>query len=312
MRKLCGVHWLRSQASKNNMFEGSSGLISRTVCTSAHTPLTNQSPHQYLSRRPISERELIGRTPISTPVSTQSITSTIDGTMTCPRCGTFRKSGRVSCCAPGGAWFKNCGGLGSKNVDHRWSEGVKACKPTTTTTIRPECRKCGTISKSGKSSCCGRGGSWFRNCGSAGNAKLSHTWYEGIQVCKTRSQSKRARDRQSNAAQRLNSSNGIDKGNSKTVMATAKSFAFTPANTSTPIPFRPSSITPANAFMNKATAMPDEDTSTQYGTGKANFKTITITSTSMTSTTTSMTAAAHNSTLTTTTTNTITDNIETK
>ena len=40
----------------------------------------------------------------------------------------YRKSGRVSCCAPGGAWFKNCGGLGSKNVDHRWSEGVKACK----------------------------------------------------------------------------------------------------------------------------------------------------------------------------------------
>ena len=40
----------------------------------------------------------------------------------------YRKSGRVSCCAPGGAWFKNCGGLGSKFLNHRWSEGVKACK----------------------------------------------------------------------------------------------------------------------------------------------------------------------------------------
>merc|ERR1712232_299810 len=30
------------------------------------------------------------------------------------------------------------------------------------------------------------GGSWFRNCGSAGNANLDHTWYEGIQVCQSR------------------------------------------------------------------------------------------------------------------------------
>merc|ERR1719174_1643012 len=116
--------------------------------------------------------------------------------VSCPRCGTFRKSGRVSCCAPGGAWFKNCGGLGSKFLNHRWSEGVKSCKPaSTTTTVRPVCRKCGTIAKSRKSSCCGRGGSWFRNCGSAGNAKLLHTWYEGILICKTRAPSKRASGR---------------------------------------------------------------------------------------------------------------------
>ena len=128
-QELCGAAWVNSKASKNDMFEGSSGSISRTECTSAPTPVTNQAPSptvtndQYLSRRPILERELIARKTISTPF----VTSKIDGTITCPRCGTFRKSGRVSCCAPGGAWFKNCGGLGSKNTDHRWSDGLAAC-----------------------------------------------------------------------------------------------------------------------------------------------------------------------------------------
>ena len=55
-----------------------------------------------------------------------SIASTNE--MVCAKCSTFGKSGRVSCCAPGGAWFKNCGGDGNRNADHRWSEGVEACK----------------------------------------------------------------------------------------------------------------------------------------------------------------------------------------
>merc|ERR1719201_1171673 len=126
--------------------------------------------------------------------------------MTCPKCGMFEKSGKASCCAPGGAWHTNCGGAGKTNVDHRWSDGVEACKPTTTT-ISSVCRKCGIIAKSGKSSCCGHGGSWFRNCGSVGNAKLDHTWYEGIQVCKARSKFKRVTSQQSNTVQQLNSYN---------------------------------------------------------------------------------------------------------
>ena len=93
-----------------------------------------------------------------------------------------------------------------------------------TTAARPVCQTCGAIKKSGKSSCCGRGGSWFKNCGSAGNAKLRHTWYEGIQVCETRDQSQRASGRQSNAARQPNSSNGIDTVNSKAVMMTAKTL----------------------------------------------------------------------------------------
>ena len=195
---------------------------------------------------------------------------------------------------------------------------------TAATTIRPICRKCGTITKSAKNSCCGRGGSWFRNCGSTGNAKLRHTWYEGIQACKTRAQSKRASGRQSNgvaqskrASGRLNSSNGVDARNSKGVMRTSKAFEVTPANTSISIAGRITSSKPANTSMNNSTATPD-DTYTEYDSVKANYKTITMTPTtiistsantplSTTSTTNTMStiAAAHYSTLTTTATTTM-------
>ena len=127
-QKLCGGNWFRSKASKNYMFQGSSGSISRGVCTSDPTPVTKPAPHQYASRRPIPERELIVRTPTSTFLSTLFTTARIHRMITCSRCGTFRKSGRASCCAPGGAWFKDCGGVDNANVDHMWSEGTKACK----------------------------------------------------------------------------------------------------------------------------------------------------------------------------------------
>ena len=52
------------------------------------------------------------------------------------------------------------------------------------------CRKCGTIAKSGKRSCCARGGSWYKNCGAAGSTNVDHRWYEGIRACKARAQSK--------------------------------------------------------------------------------------------------------------------------
>merc|ERR1712187_16326 len=67
----------------------------------------------------------------------------------------------------------------------RWMEGGEACtQATTTMIISSVCPKCGTLGKFGKRSCCGRGGSWFKNCGNPGNVKLDHTWYEGIQACK--------------------------------------------------------------------------------------------------------------------------------
>ena len=78
----------------------------------------------------------------------------------------------------------------------------------TRTTISSACPKCGAIEKSGKTSCCGRGGSWFRNCGSAGNSHLKHTWHEGIRACATRARAhfKRVVGPQVNAAQAPSSS----------------------------------------------------------------------------------------------------------
>ena len=37
--------------------------------------------------------------------------------------------------------------------------------------------------KSGKRSCCGRGGAWFKKCGDGGDAKFDHTWAEGVWGC---------------------------------------------------------------------------------------------------------------------------------
>ena len=46
------------------------------------------------------------------------------------------------------------------------------------------CIKCGTTKKSGKRSCCARGGAWFKKCGDADDTKFDHTWTEGIETCK--------------------------------------------------------------------------------------------------------------------------------
>ena len=127
-QNICGAAWVYSKASKVDMFAGSSGSISPTACTSASTLATTQVTSHYATRRPLPERELVVHTPISTSVSTSTFTSMIISGMACPKCGTFAKSGRVSCCAPGGAWFKNCGGFRDRNVDHRWPEGVEVCK----------------------------------------------------------------------------------------------------------------------------------------------------------------------------------------
>ena len=58
--------------------------------------------------------------------------------------------------------------------------------PTTTAivTTSSTCNKCGSL-KSGKSSCCARGGAWFKKCGNPGDSKFDHTWFEGIQACKS-------------------------------------------------------------------------------------------------------------------------------
>ena len=46
----------------------------------------------------------------------------------CPKCGTTKKSAKRSCCARGGAWFKNCGDSDDSKFDHTWVEGMQACR----------------------------------------------------------------------------------------------------------------------------------------------------------------------------------------
>ena len=53
------------------------------------------------------------------------------------------------------------------------------------TTVSSVCRKCGTIKKIGKRSCCARGGAWFKKCGDVGDTQFDHTWSEGIRACKS-------------------------------------------------------------------------------------------------------------------------------
>ena len=117
------------------------------------------------------------------------------------------------------------------------------------TTRSPVCPTCGTIAKSGRLSCCGRGGSWFGNCGSAGNTNSGHTWSEGIRVCKSR---------QFRAGQQLHASHGNSNVSSadvsvgihaKAIVVAAHMLASTPANTSPQIPGANPSTVPSNMPM---------------------------------------------------------------
>ena len=51
---------------------------------------------------------------------------TTSGRTVCPKCGTFPKDGKVSCCARGGSWFKTCGD--GQQSEHTWGEGIRACE----------------------------------------------------------------------------------------------------------------------------------------------------------------------------------------
>ena len=46
----------------------------------------------------------------------------------CSKCGIVKESGKLSCCAPGGAWAKNCGNDGDSKFDHTWKQGILACE----------------------------------------------------------------------------------------------------------------------------------------------------------------------------------------
>merc|ERR1712032_266645 len=71
--------------------------------------------------------------------------------------------------------------------------------------------------------------------GGGGNTKHPHTWYDGIQACKARSQSKRVIGKQLNLAKQkeVGSSQGADMDTYKAVTMATKTFTFTSVNSST-------------------------------------------------------------------------------
>ena len=80
------------------------------------------------------------------------------------------------------------------------------------------------MKKSGKISCCGRGGSWFGKCRSVGDVQVGHTWYEGLQACKAQTKSKTVIGKQLNSAQQQanNSFNYDRNANSKETITAVK------------------------------------------------------------------------------------------
>ena len=114
--------------------------------------------------------------------------------------------------------------------------------PADTTAIAVSvCRRCGNIAKSGITSCCGRGGSWFKRCGGAGNIKLEHTWHEGIQACEGLLQSKTVIVQQLSVQQK--DKYGADMANYKSIIAATETFTPTSGNTSMPMPHTTSIVT---------------------------------------------------------------------
>ena len=164
---------------------------------------------------------LIARTSIRMPTCRAQTTPDavpLPITSACAKCGTSTKSGKSSCCSPGGDWFGDCADEVDENYGHTWAEGIKACRckfhkhhcrgenasvrlyaqilthhsPTPVlsdlsieTSISSPCSTCGKVEGSGNSSCCAPGGDWFGDCGGEGDiaANYSHTWSEGIEVC---------------------------------------------------------------------------------------------------------------------------------
>ena len=94
----------------------------------------------------------------------------------------------------------------------------------------PVCLKCGTIQRSGKQSCCARGGSWFGNCGADGE----HKWSQGFLACRARSRA--VVDQQLRAAHQIRNGSSDDADtliNSKWFIAAINGFASKSANKST-------------------------------------------------------------------------------
>ena len=143
-------------------------------------------------------------------------------------------------------------------------------------TVASVCQKCSIVKKSGVTSCCARGGSWFNNCGADSNAKFDHTWYEGILACKKARPvtSKKAISQQLNTAQQqsMDSPGGARKIISNTFTSASANVYTVVSDTR---PNVTSIVTPVS--FTTAPAQASVGTSTTYGDDARNFKSISVT-----------------------------------
>ena len=68
------------------------------------------------------------QTTAATPGQTAATRGPVKPLPACPTCGTIKQTGKLSCCAGGGAWVGKCGDPGDSSFDHTWGEGTEACK----------------------------------------------------------------------------------------------------------------------------------------------------------------------------------------
>ena len=82
-------------------------------------------PGKYTS--PLSTTRAQDSITTSTATARTDAPTTSSSSITCPKCGVAKRTGKSSCCARGGAWFKNCGDRGDPNFDYTWYEGIQSC-----------------------------------------------------------------------------------------------------------------------------------------------------------------------------------------
>ena len=115
-------------------------------------------------------------------------------------------------------------------------------------------------------SCCGAGGSWFGNCGSAGSTQFGHTWYEGLQACKSR---------QSN--QQLHASHDRSIGVESKAVVAAHMFAVTSIHPPTMVSY----VTPITVPTTSTSIVPAR-TLASYDADKSSYEAVIATAAKMT------------------------------
>jgi surface protein len=193
--------WVHSRAQKFDMFYGSPGSIcATTTCPKCGINRIGQLSccfrgGAWFKNCVIDPGESkLKHTWFKGVQACEDAVTTTTAMTACPKCGRTT-DGQLNCCGEGGSWRGQCGMVGDTRFAHTWSDGEQYCStnkpPKPISSINAPaatCPKC-VPTKSGKSSCCARGGSWFKKCGEPGDSNFEHTWFEGNLACELTAES---------------------------------------------------------------------------------------------------------------------------